>query len=291
MVLIPDQSPLSEKSDMKRAYHFVCRTVLAGLLFVLLLPSARSAYAQVIVNGSFETQNIQGWTVTLSGEILVDRYRIDSSGNYESEHNIVYPYDVSTILQQYMQITPDVQYRIDAGVLNDSTRAKDGTSYVSLMGTYDFYVSWGMSDGYTYSYNGYNPVRLQQTVHLLGGETLTGWLNYFERCYDDEHNRAYAYVNDTLVWDCRNPPLDPAVDWQWGDVRTTDWIQWSYTVPDEGDYTIAFDALPQCQFHGELLIDDVQVIPEPSSLALWSGFALAGCLFVRRKRAGPVTTL
>ena len=274
---------------MKITNNTFVSAIPVGLALILMAVSSRDAEAQNPINNSFESGDLQGWTLTFRGDVRVNRTSLDGT---VTDFNIAYPYAFTTIPHEF-EFAPGVSLGLDAGVINDSAVAREGDSYARLAGLYYFFPRWEMPDGFTYSlYSDAITLSLQQTVHLDSGQTLSGWVNYFNHCYLDGHNLASAYVNDTLVWDCLNPTLPPAVDWtgDWDDdVRSTGWVQWSYLALEDGDYTIAFDVDEQCQHHGWLLVDDlwvtgVQAVPEPGSLALCGMFAATAFGMCRRKR-------
>lgn len=213
----------------------------ARIITVGLMLSAQ-VFADGLINGDFEANNLSGWNVSRTGH-----------GTYQSE-----------------------------------AAAVGGTTSNSLVGWL-----YSGADGSIYGTSGDSQVSLSQTFYALAGQQLR--FDYFTYCTDSAGAfrsftnqytcaaQALLSFNEVVVWSM-SLPVDPSGNLlDWGTVFTDVFEQ-------SGDYTISFVLETWAQYSIPLEapaavslsaeLDNVQVIPEPSSVLLMAIGAIA--IIVRR---------
>jgi len=109
-----------------------------------------------------------------------------------------------------------------------------------------------------------------QTFHGTQGMELTGSAYYETRCYytlpfppEGIHGIGSVEINGHNIWRADNTTIPPAIIEPWempGQIlRTSGWQTWTYTLPADGDYTIAFDLRDGCQYGASARFNGVTV--------------------------------
>jgi len=117
-----------------------------------------------------------------------------------------------------------------------------------------------------------------QTVHTQAGEVISGWAN-FESGDGGGGGQASVLINGQEVWF--------AIDRQFGlPGRFLGWQHWSYTVPQDGDFTISLDMTGSGTFPSfGAFFDDITVSAVPEQATFMVGafpLLLVGLDAVRR---------
>lgn len=135
------------------------------------------------------------------------------------------------------------------------------------------------------------PTTLAQSIHLLVGQTLTGYVAFA----GGEDLSTYGEFNDWSKLTINGASLFSSSIVQLGSATgTTGWVQFSYTAATEGDYLLQLAVANggDNEWDSTAALDDISVLPPhqgavPES-ATWMmmvvGFGLAGAAFRTRRR-------
>lgn len=138
-------------------------------------------------------------------------------------------------------------------------------------------------NGTTFQLYAFESIKVEQTVHLLAGQGIQFAADYrssntLPGTDQQPFNRVWFEMNGVTLWE-ENTSTAPLVN----DQYTTGWITQTFYASEEGDYTLSFYAEREDQFHHFLLLDDIQIVPEPTTFSLVCLGAVVVAM-ARRKR-------
>ncbi len=261
----------------------------AGSTIILLFSLITSAQAAPIINGGFETANLTGWGCTT---VLVTPPGPGSVGGA----GVVAGLDVPPVGPQeghYMAMlaTGDPRYGngLPPGIVSclgaSSAEPGPGVDLQSVdypPGTYPFHEQF------------INTSVIWQTFSAKGGSQVSFQWNYltndgcgpnvdpFGFCLDE----AFVSLNGEVHLLTPPAPMDGGCCLPSGDyAQQSGFITTTLSLPTDGVYVLAFGIGNELDINASsaLLIDNVQRIPEPHTLALL-GIAFAGIGLARRRK-------
>jgi hypothetical protein len=227
------------------------KTLVVLCLTMLLAMSTESRAS--IVNGSFETGDLDGWTVSF--ELLC-----------YSEDGTRVNVDALSIFDEFPLMEPivkDVNYY----------EAANGGNYLEIPGNPPRIPNY--FDGY-YT-DGVGTISVSQQISLSEGDVLSGWAALYTFDYPPYNSdKAFVRVGNASISD---QPVEITVkdaygeNWYNGgsDPQSTPWIYWTWTAPATDIYTLSLNNYMDDQEESIASFDGINVshaVPEPSTMLM-----------------------
>ena len=200
-----------------------------------------------IINGDFETGGLTGWQLSAT-----------------STHPLFdppYPFPLET--------SPlGDAVRVGSGLGNDGSHAVELFNRQFGVPELDTFTG---PDGHQYTlYRQNYTLTISQDLSLSAGSVVAGWARFAS---DDEPmfgDYASVAFDQTTVWRYDLAMLDSHGVWTEGP-----WQTWQFVAPSDGTYRLSLNVYGDDQISCAGYFDNLQVVPEPSALALLSIGALA----------------
>jgi hypothetical protein len=252
-----------DKSGKQMNSGLFTTTNAASLAAAMLFIAAQAGRCDSLVNGSFETGDFSGWTVSIP----------NGTSQYNNEG---YP-------------DPTSEPSGSAGVYS-TWSPYPGVSTVVTPATGSYFAVIGSAD--TANFEGdltYN-ITASQTVSLNAGQTVSGSALFY--------NGDYAAQDTASVQILNGSGQNVSTPWSETSGGTTyqgasAWSSWEWQAPSSGDYTIELgvNTMGDDDFASYGAFDGITVnsgsliateVPEPSSIGLFA-LGAAGFVGVRRR--------
>lgn len=210
-----------------------------------------------MINGSFETGDLTGWTV------YSKIYAEPDGGAWGL-------YDLPASNPPYYDFTPSV-------VGGNDYSPVDGAKYLKISGNI------GLRDfsylGVGYSTDGNGVISVSQNLSLNKGDILSGWAALYTNDYPP-HNSDNAFINisNSTISDT---PLQIFVKDAYGVIwpngsepQSSPWIYWNWTAPSTGMFNLTLGNSMDDQEDSIAYFDNVrftpksQAVPEPATIFL-----------------------
>jgi hypothetical protein len=224
--------------------------IVAAYLLAATSANAAPIPINTLINGSFETGDLTGWTVTMPG----------NTGMLGSPPvGQVFTTGEALLGNAYGEVVGPA----------------DGEHFLAIEDSY-----FPLNDRTLYS----QLITVEQTVALTGGATISGWAGFLN---GDPFTFDQAFVNilsgsSTIA----TPWTAHSGGWSSGDLSSrplVSWAPWSWVAPSDGIYTLQFAINVSDDYASFGLFDGTTVAtPEPSTLAMLTCAAFG--LALRRSR-------
>lgn len=243
-----------------------------GLALVALLANSLFAGA-AIINGDFESGDLNGWQFDASGGFNFIRPSPDTNPFAP----FVYPFPMST--------TPAIN---NVGVLSGA--GNDGSAALRLfsrqLGSHPVYFTGPDENRYGMEFQNYE-MNSFQDVQLSRGSTLTGWARFGSDDAPGYADFASVSINGQSVWSfdlnqLGNPHL--------GQPASGPWQSWSFVAPADGTYRLSLNIYGDDQYNSWAYFDNIQAVPEASSVKILAAGLVVVCgTRLRRRFLNPET--
>jgi hypothetical protein len=253
--------------------HFTNYCIIATSLLI-----AQPSFGQII-NGDFES-GLAGWTYAMEGgkwTLGADYY----------ETAVPAPLSPTELAYHIVTSPPSLGGNTFVGTQTLATGGNCGWLCGPENQKNSWSVSYTDSEGHLYYWwpNG-SRATLSQSFFLGGGQSVTGQAQFETQdfvpfWYDHASVRVTGSGEDTEIW-YANVTLAYQLDPNHSYYAITPWLDWAWTAPSDGIYTLILDEGNDDQLYSKGYFDNIAIVPEPSSFGLCSLAVVLG-MWVRRR--------